>query len=706
MLDALPWPAIVLDEKGTIRKTNEEWKSAIHKPYWLFTRNSDTNYFDHCGKKVEHGNDYALRLIFSIREVLDGVRQKSEVTVICDEPLAKKWCKVSISSLQKPRPAVMLIFTNVTSNRNAIAALRESEEKYSKQFEYSVSGIIISNKDGGILDANPAACAILGYTKQELMQGGRSLFVTPENLNSANLSRQAGGNISYKQEEEYYTKDGTVIPVEAISASYRDGQGNTRFIYTFRDKSGERIVQHSLDDERRFSQIILNNIPGIFLVINKKLGLVQWNNILSHELGYAPEELDQIHIIDLFEKSDKEWVQNALYKIFRTGAGNFVANILSKREGIRPYHLYFNTFRRNDQVYLVATAVDKTDHFELESERERNFELMSQLFEKSPLAKVMIETNGRVLKANRSFIDLFGYTKKELIGQNVNPLIAGKEHLHEAEEINKNASRGISHQQKTIRIDKQNERIPVILSTVPVLYEKKVIAVFGIYVDMREQINLENKLHRTIQEKDTLLQEVHHRVKNNLAIVLSLLDLQILQEENESVVDKLYEVHSRIYSIAKIHETLYQADSMVMVDFGQYLDLIRHTIPGLSEIEYNIPSESDSEATFHLNMNQAVPLGIVIHELIRFSKKNNWYDTDTIQIRMRRTGDQTEISITGLGIFSEAILKDKEYTYQYLLMKIFLEQIDATISQGEKWNEIVIRFQKNDAATGTNNALL
>src|SRR5690554_4959151 len=99
MLDALPWAAIVLDKKGDIKETNEEWKNAVRQPYWLFPEHHDTNFFGHCAKKVEQGNDGALRLIFSIRDVLDGVRQKNELTVICDKALSKKWCKISISSL-------------------------------------------------------------------------------------------------------------------------------------------------------------------------------------------------------------------------------------------------------------------------------------------------------------------------------------------------------------------------------------------------------------------------------------------------------------------------------------------------------------------------------------------------------------------------------------------------------------------------------
>src|SRR5690625_7980726 len=107
-----------------------------------------------------------------------------------------------------------------------------------------------------------------------------------------------------------------------------------------------------------------------------------------------------------------------------------------------------------------------------------------------------------------------------------------EEDLGEEEEINREVIGRVCHQIKTVRRNKRGERIPVILNTVPIYHDENLIALFGIYVDMRKQVSLERSLQRTIAEKDTLLQEIHHRVKNNLAVVVSLLDLQILQEEN------------------------------------------------------------------------------------------------------------------------------------------------------------------------------
>src|SRR5690625_7801191 len=105
-------------------------------------------------------------------------------------------------------------------------------------------------------------------------------------------------------------------------------------------------------------------------------------------------------------------------------------------------------------------------------------------------------------------------------------------------------------------------------------------------------------------------------------------------DEYRVVTEKLSYVISSIHSISEIHETLYQARSIVMVEFGQYLKTFNHKFHGFPQVDFQLESTEDLGHSFHLNMNQAVPLGLVIHELIRFSKKNNLFEPGTIRIRL------------------------------------------------------------------------
>ncbi|HKK10923.1 MAG TPA: histidine kinase dimerization/phosphoacceptor domain -containing protein, partial [Bacteroidales bacterium] len=351
-------------------------------------------------------------------------------------------------------------------------------------------------------------------------------------------------------------------------------------------------------------------------------------------------------------------------------------------------------------------AVDKTDYIKAENDREKNFELMSQLFENSPLAMVMIGQDGFVEKVNDSFISLFEYNEEEVFNKNVNKLITSEQNLADSLKVNRQAFEGIANTQETTRLTKSRQTIPVLVNTVPIIYDKKVIAVYGIYVDLREQKQLEINLQQSVNEKDILLQEVHHRVKNNLAIIAGLIDLQIIHEKEPAVVSKLREVHSRIFSIAKIHETLYQQEDVVLIDFVEYLNTVIDSLYAKTQSDsFTFTIESGSR--IKLNLNQAVPLSLAINELLNIKRNSNNSNSTEIHIKLTHLDETIQVHLSGLnGILDEA--SEKENTsFEFLLLNTFLDQINARINNlenGEK--KIEIRFQKNDYVKGSSNGFI
>jgi len=705
LLDAIPGSAAILDEDGNVIAVNNAWPKGANCPCWIDPNDKNSNIYQRCQKMVAAGNDYALRMILNLREISDKKKSSSELTVSVDNE-ENSWCKVSISLIDGDSPKILLVFNDVTSNMQALMSLRDSEEKYSHHFKHSVSGIILGNSTGEILDVNPAACTMLGYNRDELIDGGRSLIVDEEHPGHLEMLQAREENAYYEGEKEYIHKDGSIIPVEITSVVYRNGDGTLNVINTFRDKTVEKNTQFSLEEERRFSQTALNSIPGIFIVVNKQGNLERWNNALNHDLGYTATELKSMSCISLFDEEDKPWVESVIEKIFETGSGNFVARVSTKNDGSHFYHFHFNKFVSHEKEFLVATAVDKTDYIEAENDREKNFELMSQLFENSPLAMVMIGSDGFVEKVNDSFISLFGYNEEEVFNKNVNKLITSEQNLSDSLEVNRQAFEGIANTQETTRLTKSRQKIPVLVNTVPIIYDKKVIAVYGIYVDLREQKQLEINLQQSVQEKDILLQEVHHRVKNNLAIIAGLIDLQIINEDEPAVVSKLREVHSRIFSIAKIHETLYQQEDVVLIDFVEYLHTVIDTLYAKNESEsYTFNIESGSH--IKLNLNQAVPLSLAINELLNIKRNLNNSDSTEITIKLTHVDETIQVQLSGLNDILDEASENEKTSFEFLLLNTFLDQINAHINKlenGEK--KIEIRFQKNDYVKGSSNALI
>jgi len=706
ILKALPGAAAILDVNGEIICFNENWDANRKCSNWLGLERDTNNYFSHCRRAAEQGNDYALKLLIGLREVLDGERDSLEMTMAMNGDI-RTWCKISISAIEAGEPLALVIFDDITANMETIKLLRESEERYSQQFQHSVSGIILGSPDGNIIDANPAACKILGYTKEELMRGGRKLIVDENSPANSEMQRIREEESIYEGEREYLHKNGYTVPVEIISVVYNDEHDGQKVINTFRDVTLEKQVEYFLEEERRFTKTVLDSIPGIFFVLDSNGKLIRWNNSIEKELGYNESELQTISILEIFKEDERGRAEEMFNNAYEYGNNGFVTQILSKNNGIRSFHLYINRFKSEEEEYLVSTGVDITEFLTSELERERNFALMTQLFENSPLAMVMIDLQSRVQKVNNGFTTLFGYQAEEIIGQNVNALITSEKNAEEAEEVSNRAISGFAHQQETTRLTKHGNTVPVLVSTVPIWSHGEVISAYGIYVDLTEQKKLAQQLQSSLNEKNVLLQELHHRVKNNLAIIAGLLELQVIYEKNEAVKQKIEEAHSRIFSIAKIHETLYQQKDVVQIEFNEYLDSIIGSMSYVAgEKKLNI-KRTESSRPIMLNLNQAVPLGLVINELIQMKAAEGSGSNHTININLTYDENDVKLEIEGLKKNINGLdAADESQTFHKLLIDTFIKQMDGEISYTTNGtNNVVIYFKRTEDLRGSSSAI-
>ncbi len=149
-------------------------------------------------------------------------------------------------------------------------------------------------------------------------------------------------------------------------------------------------------------------------------------------------------------------------------------------------------------------------------------------------------------------------------------------------------------------------------------------AVGGIVANTRDvtsRIEQEAEIHRSLKEKEALLAEIHHRVKNNLAVISAMLQLQAYREGNEVLADKLFDSVSRIKAMANIHEHLYRSDHFSRIDFAKNLKML------VSEVIDTIGKDKQVQTVFdceeiELNVNQAIPCSLIVNEIITNSMKH------------------------------------------------------------------------------------
>lgn len=727
-------------------------------------------------------------------------------------------------------------FKDISDKKSAQEALKATEQQYKLQFNNTLEGTIIGRPNGQIILVNPAACDMLGYEAKELEGKNRSIIFDDENpLNKLALNKRRE-NGRFSGEVEFIHKQGHIIPVEVSSVIFKGEDGTEKTIVSLKDISARKSIEQQLLEEKEFTESAISSLPTAFFVFSTKGEMIRWNNVLENDLGYTAREIARMNALEFVHPDDRHLLENILAGELVGNRVNIEARCISKTGETVHYLISGTSFQQNGDTFIVGGGLNRNNIKEIEHEKNRNAELLNQLFFNSPIGIALVNADGAVQNINNSFEKLFGYSLKEIEGKNLNKTIVPENMDEQGEAFSHLSFTGDSFQTEGIRLTKNGEEVPVLIGGVPVEIDGEVIAIYGMYVDISERKNLENRIvdlletekkarlhmedmfeeapsaiamlegsnhtftfvnetfrqlvgktdligssvndaipeletqglmellddcyregkpyyfyekevyfnidgkkrinylnfiykplrdeqgdvygifvqgidvteqvqarniiEKSLAEKNTLLGEIHHRVKNNLAIVSGLLELELLGSNNKDVIKHLTSTQSRITSIAKIHELLYQNESLSHVSFKNYLESM---LVNKEHEQYGMFNAFELEDVT-LNVNQAIPAGMLLNEIISCLNEINTkiYGSGPGKFIFSMTQSQNCVTIKlkeGERNLLEHFGKsdNSENNLRYELIDVLLRQIKGQMkvhTNGE--NVLTISFAKRE----------
>lgn len=232
---------------------------------------------------------------------------------------------------------------------------------------------------------------------------------------------------------------------------------------------------------------------------------------------------------------------------------------------------------------------------------------------------------------------------------------------------------------------------------------RKKPAIHFYFVDNTNKKKLELNLYQTLEEKNVLLSEVHHRVKNNLAIAISLLEVERLDANNIATDRIITRSISRLHSIAAIHEQLYNYQNLTKIDlikfFNQIINIGQSQCNNLN-LNYANPQSCNGD---FININQAVPCSMLLNQIFSIVNDNLCSSDKPTDLTVRVYCENSELRI---GINSQILSTDKFQSLlkNDVLVSLFKEQLSAFFNINTKQNDILISFQLSDKK-GSSNSL-
>ncbi|MFW5770148.1 MAG: histidine kinase dimerization/phosphoacceptor domain -containing protein [Spirochaetota bacterium] len=229
------------------------------------------------------------------------------------------------------------------------------------------------------------------------------------------------------------------------------------------------------------------------------------------------------------------------------------------------------------------------------------------------------------------------------------------------------------------RIDYYRERDSLLTKYADDLTEK----INELRHEIEQRQKMENRLNMSLQEKEVLIKEIHHRVKNNMQIITSLLGLQMRNMDDSADRELFRESQERIYAMALVHEKLYQSDNLANIDFADYIKgLINEYRKSYGKVAHKIAFNVVVD-NVKLCIDEAIPCGLIINELITNALKHAFPDKDEghIDILFQNTDDGSyllRISDDGRG-FPGNVFMDDSISMGFQLVRALVNQLNASI---------------------------
>ena len=333
-----------------------------------------------------------------------------------------------------------------------------------------------------------------------------------------------------------------------------------------------------------------------------------------------------------------------------------------------------------DGPAVLASVIDIT-------ERKRAAERLALAVEAAPNAMILVSADGRIAMVNSQVERVFGWAREDLLGEPIETLVPARfrpgHPTHRDSFFRSPVARPMGGGRDLYGVRKDGTELPVEIGLNPIQTADGFFVLAAV-IDITQRKQTERQLLASLAEKETLLKEIHHRVKNNLQLVSSLLKLQARKIDDPRLLAVFQEAQDRVRAMAMIHQKLYQAPNVARVSAEDYLkslvSLVAHTYAPLAP---NVHTEVSADPVW-LMPDVALPLGLIVNELVSNGFKHAFANVPAGELRISLRApapDRRVLTIAddGVGV-PDGFAPGAGPSLGLRLVGYMLEQLGATMS--------------------------
>ncbi len=585
------------------------------------------------------------------------------------------------------------IIHDITDRVRIEQELRAANARFQSLLEALPDVIYFKDLEGRNLIVNRAMEELTGLTRDKII-GKKDEEIFPPEL--ALQCKQSDFEVmkqkkSLKFYESLTDKNGRERYFETIKSPVFDQADNLIGIVGISRNITELIQAEDRlkESERSFRSLFENSTLGLYRTSPDGRILLA-NPTLIRMLGYDGfEELAARNLEEngfepgyprkmFLERIEREGEIRGLEAAWRKKDGSFIY----VRESARA--IKDETGRI---IYFEGTVEDITERKEAELKLAAQQELFQTVLDSAEDIIFIMDKAYRVLLFNRAAEKYFGVLPEKVVGKYFGDFYPVDLWPAARERFDK-VFRGETIRED-IQLDLRGRKMILSLTEVPLRNEAgEVYGLCGIAREISRRVELERELESSLREKEALLREIHHRVKNNMQIISSLLNLQAYHVQNPELTSILKDCQNRIRSMAMIHEHLYKSTNLARIDFADYLNrLLLHLYNVHRQSREKIELETELQPV-EMEIGTAIPLGLLASELISNSFKHAFPGGRTGRVRIilhsvPPSGFRLEISDNGVGLPDDFSFEQTR-TFGMQLVVLLKDQLGARLEVDRK----------------------
>jgi len=551
------------------------------------------------------------------------------------------------------------IVRDITERKRQEQALADSEANYRRLFDSATDGIFILSLDGNFIDANRNAYERLGYTREEFLALSISKLdhpsFAPKVPERFNQIWERGFAVF---ESAHLRKNGSMMPVE-VNARLLEYRGKQVFFSVIRDITERKKVEEALRESEKRYHALFDQSPDGIVLVNAEGKIIEFNESAHRELGYTREEFSGLSVSDINPFEGPDDVKARIQKINQLGQADFFVQHRTKQGELRDVHVISHIIMLSGIPVTHALWHDITEIKSIRDRLEEKSAEQNTILENA-LVGIAFLKDRRFVWINSRMEQMFGMRRDEVSGITTEKFFPSRESYEEfGKDAYKSLVSGVTYSTDQLMKRKDGSFLWCSLSGKAIDAAALDKGAIWILQDITEKKRVEEQIRSSLTEKEVLLKEVHHRVKNNLQIISSILQLQAGYVRDEELRMLFDDSKRRVEAMSLIHEKLYRSGDLSRIDFKEYVSDLAENLALLNagwpnQIEVKIDVEG-----IMLDVNNAIPCGLIINELVSNAFKHAFPNREKgkVTIRMRRMNEKRiflGISDDGTG-FPESV---------------------------------------------------